>query len=170
MVTSKVRGWEPVQLHRASRFMDLLEVNRWIPGWPFFSRQVLSRRCRVRRSRRRGTGILSSSRTLVARRCGSRSSHSSMRGQRSRNGSSRDHAHLNLERNFRLWLKQARADFENLEKLTTEEMIQKFTEQKFAIRVPQADIAKILPLLPQEPREYRRVHVITDKPPRPWCK
>lgn len=80
------------------------------------------------------------------------------------------YAHLNLEGNFQNWLRQARSDFQNLEKLNTEELIHKFTEQKFGLRVPQDEIAKILPLLPDEPKGYQNIQIITDKPARPWCK
>ncbi len=80
------------------------------------------------------------------------------------------YAHLNLEGNFRLWLQQARADFQNLEKLASEETIQKFTEEKFGIRIPHDDIAAILALLPQEPKAYQNVQVITGTQARPWCK
>jgi len=77
------------------------------------------------------------------------------------------YAHLNLEGNFKSWLQQARNDFRNIEKLTSEEEIQKFTDKKLALRIPQAEIAKILPFLP---KEYQSVQIITEKPARPWCK
>lgn len=77
------------------------------------------------------------------------------------------YAHLNLEGNFKKWLQQARNDFKNIDKLTTEEEIQKFTDKKFALRIPQAEIAKILPFLP---KDYQNIQIITEKPARPWCK
>lgn len=79
-----------------------------------------------------------------------------------------EYAHLNLEGNFHNWLKQARADFQNIDKLNTEELIHKFTMQKFGLRIPQEDLAKILPLLPSQPAEYQNIHIITEKPARPW--
>lgn len=80
------------------------------------------------------------------------------------------YAHLNLEGNFQTWLKQARADFQNLDKLITEDLIHKFTERKFGLRISQDEIAKILPLLPLKPADYQNIQVITEKPARPWCK
>jgi hypothetical protein len=80
------------------------------------------------------------------------------------------YAPLNLEGNFHSWLKQARADFQNTEKLNTEELIQKFAVQKFGLRIPQDEIAKILPLLPSKPADYQNIQIITEKPARPWCK
>lgn len=80
------------------------------------------------------------------------------------------YASLNLERNFHLWLRQARIDFQNIEKLVTEDDIQAFAEAKFGLRIPQQDILKILPLLPKSQKDYQSVHVITTPPPRPWCK
>jgi len=80
------------------------------------------------------------------------------------------YAHLNLEGNFHDWLRQAQADFHNTEKLNSEELIQKFTLQKFGLRIPQDEIAKILPLLPSKPADYQNIQIITEKPARPWCK
>jgi len=76
---------------------------------------------------------------------------------------------LNLEGNFRHWLRQARADFKHLESLTNAGEINRFTEKKFALQIPQSEFEKILPFLPQPTEESRRVHVITEKPARPWC-
>ena len=81
-----------------------------------------------------------------------------------------EYAHLKLEGNFRQWLQQARVDFKHLENLTNAEDIHKFTEKKFALRIPQSELEKILPFLPKVPEEDRRVHIITEKPPRPWCR
>jgi hypothetical protein len=78
------------------------------------------------------------------------------------------YADLNLEGNFQSWLKQARTDFQNIEKLNTEELIHKFTLQKFGLRIPQDEVAKILPLLPSKPVEFQKIQVITQHPARPW--
>jgi len=80
------------------------------------------------------------------------------------------YANLNLEGNFHSWLKQARADFQNTEKLNSEELIQKFTVQKFGLRIPQAEMAKILSFLSSKPADYQNIQIITEKPARPWCK
>jgi hypothetical protein len=80
-----------------------------------------------------------------------------------------EYAHLNLEGNFQDWLRQARVDFKSLDGLTSEEEIHKFTFKKFAARIPVNEIEKILPLIPT-PDERRSVHIITDRPARPWCR
>lgn len=75
--------------------------------------------------------------------------------------------HLNLEGNFRNWLRQARIDFKNLEAFVSEEQLQKFAQQKFGLRIPQSEMAVILTLI--SPPKDLGPNIITGKPARPWC-
>lgn len=75
---------------------------------------------------------------------------------------------LRLEKNFRNWLAQARIDFKNIEALHSEEKVQKFVQEKFRVRIPQAELERILPSL-KPPQDFGRPSIITGKPARPWC-
>ena len=75
---------------------------------------------------------------------------------------------LRLEENFRNWLAQARIDFKNIEALHSEEKVQKFAQEKFRVRIPQAELERILPNL-KPPQDFGRPSIITGKPARPWC-
>lgn len=79
-----------------------------------------------------------------------------------------DCAKYRLEDNFRRWLAQARIDFKNIEALLTEEKIQKFAQEKFKTRIPQAEMEKILPNL-KPSQDFGRPNIITGTSARPWC-
>lgn len=74
--------------------------------------------------------------------------------------------HLNLERNFRNWLRQAQIDFDVLRSSTNAYILAEEASSKFSVRVDASCFAEQLGAKLTTPVPPK-VHVI-DKPPKPW--
>ena len=81
-----------------------------------------------------------------------------------------EYAHFQLEHNFRVWLAQARADFELLEKAGEPEKIIQQLQRKFEITVGLDAIRKALGAGGLNIISEPRTHVITETPPKPWLR
>ena len=76
--------------------------------------------------------------------------------------------HLNLEQNFRDWLKQARNDFELLGASDDANFISEQAGQKFSVRMDASELRKSLGLALGVSIIVPKAHVIESEPPRPW--
>lgn len=79
-----------------------------------------------------------------------------------------EHAHLDLEGNFKNWLNQARIDFGQLGRLASSQDLEKFLNEKFRAKLEAKDLEAIARMLPACAAPYSGIQIITERPARPW--
>lgn len=78
------------------------------------------------------------------------------------------YAHLNLEHNFRQWLRQARADFESMNGFPDAGLVRKQFKEKFGVEVGLANLKERLGLASANIVTGSKIHEIKEAPARPW--
>lgn len=78
--------------------------------------------------------------------------------------------HLRLEENFRLWLQQARSDFEKMTMTEDTSFIVEQANQRFGAKIDAADLRKSLGLAQGITILAPKSHSIEASPPKPWAQ
>jgi len=80
------------------------------------------------------------------------------------------YSHLNLERNFWLWLEQANADFRTIAKARNVDLIVEQAKEKFGVTLGRDGLSERLGLGPANISVTPKTHTITEVPAKPWCR